>query len=190
MATSIQTTTTISPTTSSPLCLPEHQIRALLLADLFTAYYTARSNKRNTRSQIRFERDLGANLYKLYEDIVTKRYVLMRSICFIIDRPVKREVFAAAFRDRIVHHYLYNYLIPIFGPTFIYDTYSCIADRGTLFGIERFEHHIRSCSDNGRKECWVLKLDLQGYFMSINKQFLCDLIVTALRKKGKDKERE
>ena len=176
-------TATITPCASS-----EYQTQEKLLTDIFAAYYSARYNKRNTQNQVRFERDLSNNLIRLYREILDESYKVGRSICFIIERPVKREVFAASFRDRIVHHYLYNYLMPIFDPVFIYDSYSCRVGRGTLFGIERLEHHIRSCSNNYKKECWVLKLDLTGYFMSMDRQRLYDIVVGVLLAKGKDKE--
>lgn len=119
---------------------------------------------------------------RLYDDIVSGRYRVGRSMCFVIRDPVLREVFAASFRDRIVHHLLYNWLMPIFEPTFIYDSYSCREGKGTLFGIKRLEHHIRTCSDNYRKECYVLKLDIEGYFMNISRQRLYDMIVSRLQK--------
>lgn len=131
---------------------------------------------------MRFERNLPENLMRLYGEIVSGRYCVGRSMCFIIRDPVLREVFAASFRDRIIHHLLYNWLMPIFEPTFIYDSYSCREGKGTLFGIKRLEHHIRSCSDNYRKECYVLKLDIEGYFMNINRQRLYDMIVSRLQK--------
>lgn len=153
-----------------------------LLADLFTAYFCARQNKRNTVSQVRFERDLCDNLMALYDEIASGRYRVGRSMCFIIRDPVQREVFAASFRDRIVHHLLYNWLMPVFEPTFIYDSYSCREGKGTLFGIKRLEHHMRSCSNNFRKPCFVLKLDIEGYFMNISRQKLYDMIFSRLLK--------
>ena len=119
---------------------------------------------------------------RLYEDVISGRYRVGRSMCFVIRDPVLREVFAASFRDRIVYHLLYNWLMPIFEPTFIHDSYSCREGKGTLFGIKRLEHHIRSCSDNYRKECYVLKLDIEGYFMNISRQRLYNMIVSRLRK--------
>ncbi len=186
MATSIQRTTTTEQTGSlfgASKNLPEDQ----LLTDLFTAYYCARKNKRNTKSQVRFERNLSDNLIGLYHEICERRYKVGRSMCFIINDPVKREVFAAAFRDRIVHHLLYNWLMPVFDRTFIYDSYSCRVGKGTLFGVERLEHHIRSCSDNFKKPCYVLKMDIEGYFMSIDRRRLFDIIISHLikmRQKG------
>lgn len=114
---------------------------------------------------MKLERRLSENIISLYEDVRGRTYTPGRSICFIIHDSVQREIFAASFRDRIIHHYLYNQLEPVFEPAFIYDSYSCRKGKGTLFGIERLEHHIRSCSENHHKECWVLKLDIKGYFM-------------------------
>ena len=181
MATSIRLTTTIARTASQSV-VSKHQSEFDLLTDLFTAYFCARKNKRNTASQVRFERNLSDNLMRLYDEIVSRSYRVGRSMCFIIRDPVRREVFAASFRDRIVHHLLYNWLMPILEPTFIYDSYSCREGKGTLFGITRLEHHIRSCSDNYRKECYVLKLDIEGYFMNISRLRLYDMIVSRLRK--------
>lgn len=178
---SIRRTTTIvqtgRPSVVSKLQSPQG---ADLLTDLFTAYYCARRNKRNTSSQVRFERNLADNLTELYSDIVSDRYKVGRSICFVVRDPVFREVFAASFRDRVVHHLLYNWLVPIFEPRFIHDSYSCREGKGTLFGVSRLEHHIRSCSDNYRRPCHILKLDIEGYFMSINRQKLYDLISSRL----------
>ena len=101
-------------------------------------------------------------------------------MCFVVKDPVFREVFAASFRDRIVHHLLYNWIMPVFERTFITDSYSCREGKGTLYGIERLEHHIRSCSDNYHKTCHILKMDIEGYFMSINRQRLYDMLSSRL----------
>ena len=159
-----------------------------LLAELFLSYYAARSGKRNTWAQVHFERNLIPNLMQLYREIVSRTYRVGRSMCFIIERPVKREVFAASFRDRIVHHLLYRYLAPVFEPRFIHDSYSCREGKGTLFGIRRLEHHIRSASCNHTRPAWVLKLDLLGYFMHIDRARLYDIVLTGLRSRGKHLE--
>ncbi len=143
-----------------------------LLNDLFQAYFDARKNKRNTMNAIRFEQHFERNLFELYDKILVYQYEPNPSICFVVDKPVKREIFAADFCDRVVHHLLYNYLSPIFERTFIYDSYSCRKGKGTHFGIRRVDHFIRSCTDNYRKNAYILKLDIKGYFMHINKMLL------------------
>jgi retron-type reverse transcriptase len=124
-----------------------------LLVDLFQAYYDARKNKRNTVNALNFERHLESSLFALYDEIIEGRYEPKPSICFIVDRPVKREIFAADFCDRIIHHLIYNYISPIFEKSFINDSYSCRKNKGTHYGIKRMDHFIRSCSQNYTQDC-------------------------------------
>ncbi|MDD3303240.1 MAG: reverse transcriptase domain-containing protein [Candidatus Gracilibacteria bacterium] len=154
-----------------------------LLYDLFQAYYDARKNKRNTLNQLDFEFNLEENLINLGEELFSGKYEVGRSIYFIQNHPVKREVFAGDFRDRVVHHLIYNYISPIFEKEFIYDSYSCRKGKGTSLGIKRVSKFIRSCSENYTKDCYVLKLDISGYFMSINKDILFEKIERVLKKK-------
>lgn len=142
------------------------------LEELFEAYFNCRSNKRNTANAIAFEIDYESNLVKLCEEINNGTYQIGRSIAFIVDKPVTREIFAADFRDRVVHHLIIGKLNHLFERQFIYDSYSCRVGKGTHFGIQRVDKFIRQCSANYTKECYILKLDLQGFFMSINKDIL------------------
>ena len=153
-----------------------------LKQDLFKAYYEARKNKRNKQGQLEFEVDYEKNLLALARDIWRRRYRPGRSVCFISNYPVKREIFAAGFRDRVVHHLLYDYVNPVFEPRFINDAYSCRLGKDTSYGIKRVDHFIRSCSENYQKDCYILKLDILGYFMSIDRGVLYKKIITTLQK--------
>jgi hypothetical protein len=140
--------------------------------DLFQAYFDARKNKRNTINALAFEKHFEANIFALCEEIIENQYEPKPSICFIVDKPVKREIFAADFRDRVVHHFIYNYISPVFEQAFINDSYSCRKGKGTHYGINRIDKFIRSCSQNYTKDCYILKLDIKGYFMAMNKSLL------------------
>ena len=161
-----------------------------LLEDLWKAYFDARLHKRNTMNAIRFEQDLEHNIYELYKEISEYRYELSPSICFIVNKPVKREIFAAHFRDRIIHHYIIMKLLPIFENQFIYDSYSCRVGKGTLFGIKRLEHFMRSSTENYTKEAYVMTLDLSGFFMSINRRRLLGMVQSLVERKYKGKDKE
>ncbi|MBU6426744.1 hypothetical protein KGQ27_00675 [Patescibacteria group bacterium] len=143
-----------------------------LLLNLFKAYYDARRHKGLSANVLAFSADYESKLFKLYEDILDRRYVIGPSVCFIVNRPVKREIFAADFRDRVVHHLIFNYLNPIVERDFIKDSYSCRLGKGTSYGVRRVNHFLHSCSENYTHECWIMKLDIRGYFMSMNKDIL------------------
>ncbi len=146
-----------------------------LLKDLYRAYKDARRNKRGRAYQLKFEFNLEENLVTLRDELLSGTYKPQPSNCFIIHDPKMREVFAANFRDRIVHHLFYNYIHRLFERSFIYDSYSCIKGRGTHFGINRLKHHIRSVSAGNSRPCFVLKIDIRSYFMSINRVRLLQL---------------
>ncbi len=138
------------------------------LAELLEAYYSCRRNKRYTMNALSFEVDYESELMALRDEINSGCYVPGRSVAFVVDKPVKREIFAADFRDRVVHHLIINKLNPLFERAFIYDSYACRVGKGTLFGINRLETFIRRCSQNYSRDCYVLKLDIRGFFMHIN----------------------
>lgn len=144
----------------------------LLLEDLFKAYFDARKNKRNTINALKFEVNFEEHIFKLYDEIISGDYNPSRSICFIVNKPVKREIFAADFRDRIIHHWIYNHISPLYEKSFIHDSYSCRKGKGTHFGIQRMDHFMRSISQNFKEDAWILKLDIQGYFMAIKHDIL------------------
>lgn len=156
--------------------------RRQLLLDLYQAYYDARWHK-SRRSYVRkWEADLTRNMDELCDDLYYRRYKPLPSKCFIVDYPKKREIFAAMFRDRIVHHLYFNYTHDLYERTFIQDSYSCIKHRGTHYGIHRIEDFCRKESRNWQRKCYVMHLDIRGYFMHINRQKLLEIALGTLRK--------
>jgi len=151
-----------------------------LLYDLFQAYYDARKNKRNTLNQLDFEFQLEKNIIELYEELITWNYKVGKSIYFIQNHPVKREIFAWNFRDRVIHHLIFNSISPIFEKEFIYDSYSCRTWKWTSLWVARVKKFIRSCSENYTQDAYILKLDISWYFMSIDKDILFQKIQRVL----------
>jgi len=145
-------------------------------AELVDAYFDCRRTKRNSASALAFEIDLEGNLRALHDELVEGRYVPGRSICFVITHPKPREVWAAQFRDRIVHHLLHNRIAPRFYARFIADSCACIPGRGTLYAVQRLESKVRSITQNWTRDAFYLKCDLANFFVSINKLKLRDLL--------------
>ncbi|MFY9308763.1 MAG: reverse transcriptase domain-containing protein [Bacteroidia bacterium] len=160
------------------------------LEELFHAYYDCRSNKRNTANSIAFELNYESKLIRLCEEINNGSYTPGRSIAFIVEKPVKREIFAADFRDRVVHHLIINKLNPLFEKQFIYDSYSCRVNKGTHFGIKRVTRFIRQCSQNYQLPCYILKLDIEGFFMHIDKEILFTALHSFINEKYTHPDKE
>ena len=141
-------------------------------AELCQAYFDCRKNKRNTGSALVFEANLEHNLRQLFDELCAGTYQPGRSICFIITRPKPREVWAAEFRDRIVHHLFYNRIAPRFYASFIADSCACIPTRGTLYAAKRLEAKVRSITQNWSQPAHYLKCDLANFFVAIDKDIV------------------
>lgn len=165
--------------------LPFHEYtltREQLLYDLYVAFYDAARHKHKMSYVVKFERDLRQNIEELCDDLMNRRYKALPSKCFVIDYPKKREVFAAMFRDRVVHHLYFNYTHQMFERTFVADSYSCIQGRGTHYGIDRLRQHIRQASLNWTQKCYTMNLDIRGYFMHIDRERLLGIATRSLIK--------
>ncbi len=140
--------------------------------EIFQAYYDCRKHKRTSPSALSFEVDLESNLFHLLDEINSFSYEPQPYNCFIIDKPAVREVFAASFRDRIVHHLVVNAVNPLLEKRLIYDVYASRVGKGTHFAIERMRHFMASATNNWKEEAWCLKLDISAFFASIDRNLL------------------
>lgn len=165
-------TTTTRTTSGSRALSADLSVAPFQFEDLVQAYYDCRRNKRNSASARLFEKNMEINLLELHDDLIAGTYRPGRSICFVVTRPKAREVWAAAFRDRVVHHLLYNHVAPRFYASFIADSCACIPGRGTLYAAKRLESKIRSASENWSKPIFYLKCDLANFFVAIDKAVL------------------
>ena len=159
-----------------------------LLFDLYYAFQCAKKHKSNKEYVKVFERNLHNNLVELSDELYERRYKPQPSICFIITEPKIREIFAANFRDRIVHHLYYNYTYDLFNSTFIEDSYSCRKGKGTHYGIHKLEKHIKQESENYAKDTYVLKMDIKGYFIHIKRPLLLSIVNRRLDNVKKNKK--
>lgn len=117
--------------------------------NLHKAYLDCRKRKTNTQNHLEFAYNLEENLLKLEKELVNRTYKPGRSIAFVVQKPKIREIFAADFRDRVVHHLLYNYLSPIFEKIFIYDSWACRKGKGThraMFRLKKFVAQLKKQS--------------------------------------------
>ena len=166
-----------APSADDPRTIPA----GFSFSDLVAAYFDCRRTKRNSLSALTFEQQLERNLVNLHDELAGGAYRPGRSICFVITRPKPREVWAADYRDRIVHHLLYNHIAPAIEATFIADSCACIPGRGTLYAAQRLEAKIRSITQNWARPAWYLKCDLANFFVAIDKRILGELLAARIR---------
>lgn len=148
----------------------------LTLEAVFDAYFECRKTKRNSISQLRFECDLEANLVALHRDLEAGSYRIHRSIAFVVTHPKIREVWAADFRDRVVHHVIYRAVAERFLARFIRDSYACIPGRGTHDGLRRVSEFARSITRSWSRPAFFLKADVANFFNSVDRGLVVALV--------------
>ncbi len=123
-----------------------------------------------------FELHLEDNLFDLYEDLRNNTYKHSLYKHFQIYDNKKRDIYKAEVRDRIVHQIIYDYLLLMFEPEFIPDSYASRIDKGQYKAINTFRYFIKLIRGNNRNRCFVLKCDVRKYFDSVDQSILLDLI--------------
>jgi retron-type reverse transcriptase len=148
----------------------------LYFEEVVLAYFECRKRKRNSIYATEFEFDLEKNLFQLFEDLKNETYQIGPSIAFAVEQPKIREIWAASFRDRVVHHIIYNRLSPKYYPSFIRNTFACIPERGSMEASNYLWSGMRSITQNWQKKSYFLGGDVRNFFVSINKTILFDLL--------------
>lgn len=143
------------------------------IEDIYAAYKDCRRNKRNSEGAMRYELDYEGNNYRLWKELNNMTYKPTTSVTFCVTRPKIREVFAANFRDRVVHHLIIRRWLESIEAEMIDASYNCRKGKGTLYGVRDIAEKIRRVSEEWTKETYVLKFDIQGFFMSIDKEKMC-----------------
>ena len=111
--------------------------------EIYEAYLQCRKRKRNTINALHYEANLIENLCNLETLLNKGAYKPKRSVCFLTTSPKLREVFAADFSDRVVHHIVVPILEQLWEPCFIHDSYSNRKNRGIHHASKRAEHFKR-----------------------------------------------
>lgn len=144
--------------------------------NIYRAYLECRKNKRNTINALRFEIEAEENIIRLERELKSRTYHPSRSILFTTEKPKRREIFAADFRDRVVHHLLVEQLERIWEPEFIHDSFACRINKGTHKAVKRLQTFLRRITLNGHARAYFLQLDIKDFFPSIDKQILFNIL--------------
>lgn len=142
------------------------------LEKIYQAYIDCRQRKKNTINALRFEINRERNLVALLKELNSKKYEISRHTCFIIKDPSVREIFAADFRDRVVHHLLYNEIGYLFEDGFIDNSFANRVGKGTHKGVEKLKEYLQEIG----KDSYFLKLDIKSFFCAIDREILFKIV--------------
>ncbi len=133
--------------------------------NLLLASRKACKSKRDKPAVHDFHLNLEKNLISIQAELKDKVYKPGPYRSFIVFEQKKRVISAAPYKDRVVHHALCNVIEPLFDRRFISDSYACRKGKGQHKAIARARSFISRYN-------FVLKLDVQRYFPSVDHEIL------------------
>lgn len=137
------------------------------LTNLHSCWMKAKKNKSGSRRVQRFDQDPLRHLLTIQQRLRDRTYTFGPYKTFVVREKKHRDVVDAPMKDRVVHWMLYQYLLPIWTPRFIHDTYGNLPGRGTHAAVQRLAGFAR-----GAGARWALQLDISKYFYSVNHALL------------------
>ena len=140
-----------------------------------SAYMAARGRRyRDTTADFNFH--LEEEIARLHDELAKRKYKHGKYRVFTIYDPKEREIAAAPFRDRVVHHAVHDVIEPLIDKSFIYDSYACRRDKGSHKAVDRAQRFLRVNS-------FCFHGDVKKYFPSIDHCILKEMLAKRITDK-------
>lgn len=114
--------------------------------------------------------DPAPQLLQLSEDLQRQSYTPGLPRRFVIFEPKRRVISALPFIDRIAQHFLIEHSLPFLEPWFAPQSFACRKGYGSHRALARARELCR-------RHTWVLRLDIQKFFPSVDHQTLLPLLL-------------
>lgn len=138
---------------------------------LYKSYEGAAHRKYYRISVMSFSANLEENVFELQKLLREGTYSFGPYRNFYVFEPKTRLIETAPFRDRVVHHAIFNAVFPVFLSQFYKHSYACIPERGTQAALLTLAKWI-----NKSKRKYFLKCDVKRYFPSVSRDILKEIL--------------
>lgn len=160
----------------------------ITMKSLIEAFEDCVRAKQSSKDCLAFFGRYEIELCRLWKEMRQRNYTPSISKCFIVRWPVKREIFAADFADRVIHHWWALRVNPLLERLFTEQgnvSKNCRRGEGTLKAVQQVQRMV-----DEHPTWWIGKFDFEGFFMSIDTHVLWEMIDDFLRTRynGEDKD--
>lgn len=138
---------------------------------LVKAYKSASQGKRDRLAVLSFGNSLEASVFQIQSDLRNETYSFGPYRSFYVHEPKTRLIESACFRDRVVHHAIYDRIEMIFDKQFYDYSFACRAGRGTHAAMLTLHKWMKAS-----KRPVFLKCDIRKFFPSVNRTKLFSVI--------------
>jgi len=142
--------------------------------NLRLAFHKACKGKSDRRDVVLYRHRCSENLSLLRQQLLDDSISVGDYRFFEVFDPKQRQICAAAFKERVLHHAIMNVCDPVLDRYAIYDSYACRLGKGQRKAVSRAQEFAR-CHP------WYLKLDIRKYFDSIDHSILLDMLARRIK---------
>lgn len=123
-----------------------------------------------------FSKNETYNLMKLIDSLRDGTYEFEGYKRFKVYEPKERIIDAPYHKDKIAQLAIDRVLKSVYQPSFIYDSYACLDNKGTHKAVERVSYFMRKAAWQYGEDTFIIKLDIRKFFYSINREILKNII--------------
>lgn len=151
--------------------------------NIYRAYKKSlEGDSKYTMSAMLFAQDETHNIRNLVWQLIKEDYEFLGYYNFKVYEPKERNVDAPIeHKDKLVQLAVTQILDKVYNPSFIYDSYACMENKGTHRCVDRLQYLMKQASWEYGDNAVVIKCDIKGFFASIDR----DILKRILRKKDK-----
>ncbi len=142
--------------------------------NLLLAVHKAARGKRQYPEIAHFLANLEAQLAQLAANIQNGSAPTGQYRSFTIHDPKRRQIHAACFADRVLHHAILNLAEPRFETMLVDTSYACRPGKGVHAAVAQVQRNL--C-----RFPWVVQVDVASYFPHICHATLKDLLATRFK---------
>ena len=155
------------------------------IQQLYQAYQLCHKGKAKTSKAQLYSAKLLDNLYDMQGALQSQSYQAKPASCFVATNGAKpREIHAADFADRVMHHFLVPKLEAIISHKFIYTSCANQKGKGTHFGVFALQKMMRQVP----ADSYYLQLDIHNFFYSSDKAILLSILARHIKQAVKKQQ--
>ena len=153
------------------------------LSDWLVISMIAAQGKGNKPTYVYFRLHRIDKLVRLTHEVNNFELMPTESTAHIIFEPRVREIVCACASKRVVQTFYIRTLQPLLEQYMYHpDSYSCRVGKGSLRAIMQLQDYVFIASEGYTRDCWIAKVDIQAFFMSLDCFDLCDTITDFIKK--------
>jgi hypothetical protein len=150
--------------------------------NIYKAYHKSLKGKNKYNSEaMEFSLNETYNINQLIQSLKDETYKFDGYIRFPVYEPKERIVDAPHYKDKIVQLAINNVLKELYIPSFIFDSYACLDNKGTHKCVDRIQHFMRKAKWEYGEDAYIVKIDMKKFFYSIDREILKKLLTKKIK---------